>query len=127
MFLRINLITNWEKFCTCCCLGENFALVPLYLHYMNAIELEILISPFYRFLLFASYVEIYNEQIYDLFQPMSKQNKRVSLKLGQSGTRSFVKDLQEIQVICDTWQKPYARHAKSIVKGRLISSVPFGD
>ena len=28
MFLRINLITNWGKFCTCCCLGENFALVP---------------------------------------------------------------------------------------------------
>ena len=30
MFLRINLITNWGKFCTCCCLGENFALVPNY-------------------------------------------------------------------------------------------------
>ena len=28
MFLRINLITNWGKFCTCCCLRENFALVP---------------------------------------------------------------------------------------------------
>ena len=27
MFLRINLITNWGKFCPCCCLGENFALV----------------------------------------------------------------------------------------------------
>ena len=27
---RINLITNWGKFCTCCCLGENFALfVPM--------------------------------------------------------------------------------------------------
>ena len=26
--LRINLITNWGKFCSCCCLGENFALVP---------------------------------------------------------------------------------------------------
>ena len=28
MFSRINLITNWGKFCTCCCLGENSALVP---------------------------------------------------------------------------------------------------
>ena len=37
MFLRINLITNWGKFCTCCCLGENFALVSKFLsdHHQN--------------------------------------------------------------------------------------------
>ena len=41
MFLRMNLITNREKFCTCCCLGENFALVPIFCYAVSSARCQV--------------------------------------------------------------------------------------
>ena len=53
---------------------------------------------FFSFVVFVSFIEIYNEQIYDLLQPIAKISKRPNLRLAEDKSRPFVKNLQEIQV-----------------------------
>ena len=53
---------------------------------------------FFRFVFFVSFIEIYNEFIYDLLQPIKKKSKRPSLRLAEDKSRPFVKNLLEIQV-----------------------------
>lgn len=52
----------------------------------------------FRIVLFVSFIEVYNEQIYDLLRPLRKGKARPSLRLAEDRSRPFVKNLQEIQV-----------------------------
>ena len=51
-------------------------------------------------MLYVSFIEIYKDYIYDLFQPLpkGKNKKRATLRLGENKNVSFVKDLRQIQV-----------------------------
>ena len=51
--------------------------------------------------MFVSFVEIYNEHIYDLLEPLpkDKKKKRTILGLAEDKKLPFVKGLREIQVV----------------------------
>ncbi|XP_076817054.1 uncharacterized protein LOC143462694 isoform X3 [Clavelina lepadiformis] len=53
-----------------------------------------------RYVIFVSFVEIYNEYIYDLLEPLpkGKSKKRTILRLAEDKKLPFVKGLREIQV-----------------------------